>query len=706
MVERSATIDRMAQAVGRHRGMLLPLCVAALIFVVLVPLPPGVMDLLLAANIMISAIVLLTAIYIRTPLEFSVLPSVLLGATLFRLVLNIASTRLILTAGAGGRSIIEAQTAPGQVIWSFSEFVARGSLAVGVVLLAILIIIQFVVVTKGAARISEVAARFVLDAMPGKQMAIDADLASGVITQDQAQQRRAKITGEAELYGAMDGASKFLRGDAVAAMLITGINILGGLYVGMMQYGWDFPQSASLFTRLTIGDGLVTQIPAFLVSVAAALVVTRRSSRTDLGEEVLSQLASRPVVLVITAAFLGALSLTSLPKGPLLTLGVGCIGLAALLSRRSRGDVQADAVSDNAGARTGASGTEAMNQNVDQLLAVDPVRIELGYGLVRLVDADQGGDLLERIAVLRRQMAIELGLVLPPIRIRDNLGLDARGYVIKIRGAKVAGTRLYPNQLLAVAGELVTGKILGREVEEPAFGTPAVWISPSQRDQAERLNYTVIDPAAIVVTHLAEVIRRHAPVLLSRQRVVELLDGLRSSAGDLVAEVTDKLNVGQIQKVLQALLRERVSIRDLETILEALCESAEIADDVDTLVEHARQHIARTISQQYCDADGKLWCVSVAPSLEATLQAHVGPAGRPVPSTLPAELADRVGREVGEALARLRQSGRAEVVLCSPDLRTTIQQLIAPAIPEAAVLGYNEIDSVEVHSMESVGIEL
>ena len=685
--------------------MLLPISAAALIFVVLVPLPPGVMDLLLAANIMLSAIVLLTAIYIRTPLEFSVLPSVLLGATLFRLVLNIASTRLILTAGASGRSIVEAQTAAGHVIWSFSEFVARGSLAVGVVLLAILIIIQFVVVTKGAARISEVAARFVLDAMPGKQMAIDADLAGGMITQAEAQQRRTRIAREADMYGAMDGASKFLRGDAVAAALITGINILGGLYVGMMQYGWDLSQSASLFTRLTIGDGLVTQIPAFLVSVAAALVVTRSASRTNLGEEVLSQLASRPIVLIITAVFLGALSLTSLPKGPLLTLGVGCIALAVLLSRRGRTDGQADPESDTGGAAGAAAGAEAINQDVEQLLAVDPMRIELGYALVRLVDVNQGGDLLERIAVLRRQMAVELGLVVPPIRIRDNLGLDARGYVIKVRGAKVAGTRLYPNQLLAVAGEFVTGKVLGREVEEPAFGTPAVWISPSQRDQAERLNYTVIDPAGVVVTHLAEVVRRHAQVLLSRQRVVELLDGLKSSSGDLVAEVTGKLNIGQIQKVLQALLRERVAIRDLETILEALCESAEVADDVDTLVEHVRQHIARTISQQYCDEDGKLWCVSLDPSLEETLHAHVGPAGRPALSAVPADLAARVGLQVGEALGRLRRRGRAAVVLCSPDVRTTIRQLIAPAIPEAAVLGYNEIESVEVHSMESVGIE-
>jgi flagellar biosynthesis protein FlhA len=690
--------------------MLLPVGAAALIFAVLVPVPPGVMDLLLVVNIMFSAIVLLTAIYIRTPLEFSVLPSVLLGSTLLRLVLNVASTRLILTAGAGGRSVVEAQSAAGHVIWAFSEFVARGSLVVGVVLFAILVVIQFVVVTKGAARISEVAARFVLDAMPGKQLAIDADVAGGLIDQAQAQQRRAKIAGEADLYGAMDGASKFLRGDAVAAVIITCINILGGLYVGVVQYGWDLSQSANLFTRLTIGDGLVTQIPALLISVAAALVVTRSTSRTNLGEEVLAQLATRPAVLVITAAFLGALCLTSLPKGPLLTLGFGCVALAAFLSRRRPG------VGKSAGAPAsgGAGGAglwgptparaDAAGQDVEQLLSVDPMRIELGYALVRLVDASQGGDLLERISALRRQIALELGLIVPPIRIRDNLGLDARGYVIKVRGAKVGSARLYPNQLLAIAGDRTVGKVLGREVEEPAFGTPAAWISPSQREQAERMNYTVIDPAGVVVTHLGEVIRRHAQVLLSRQRVASLLEGLRNTAGDLVAEVTGKFTIGQIQKVLQALLRERVPIRDLETILEALCESSD-ADDADMLVECVRQHIARTISQQYCDEDGKLWCVCLDGPLEETLRAHLGVTGRPDPSAVPAELAGCVGRTVAEALGRLRQRGRAAVVLCSPEVRTTVKQLIAPSMPEAAVLGYNEIDSVEVHSMESVGIE-
>jgi flagellar biosynthesis protein FlhA len=693
--------------------MLLPVGAAALIFVVLVPLPPGVMDVLLAGNIMLSAVVLLTAIYIRTPLEFSVLPSVLLGTTLLRLVLNVASTRLILMAGADGRSIVEARTAAGHVIWAFSEFVARGSLVVGVVLFAILVVIQFVVVTKGAARISEVAARFVLDAMPGKQLAIDADVAGGLIDQAEARQRRARIANEADLYGAMDGASKFLRGDAVAAAVITCVDIIGGLYVGMVQYGWDLSQSAGLFTRLTIGDGLVTQIPALLVSVAAALVVTRSTSRTNLGEEVLSQLATRPAVLVITAAFLFMLCLTSLPKGPLLTLGAGCAALAGLLSRRrSAGGPSSEAPASGGGGAEGAglwgpapARAEAINQDVEQLLSVDPVRIELGYALVRLVDSAQGGDLLERIAALRRQMALELGLIVPPIRIRDNLGLDARGYVIKVRGAKVASARLYPNQLLAVAGDHPGGKIVGREVEEPAFGTPAAWISPSQREQAERMNYTVIDPAGVVVTHLAEVIRRHAQVLLSRQRVASLLDGLRNTAGDLVAEVTGKLSVGQIQKVLQALLRERVPIRDLETILEAMCESSDAADDAEALVERVRQQIARTISQQYCDEDGKLWCVSLEGPLEESLRAHLGVTGRPEPSAVPQELAARIGRGVAEALGRLRQRGRAAVVLCSPEVRATLRQLIAPSMPEAAVLGYNEIESVEVHSMESVGIE-
>jgi flagellar biosynthesis protein FlhA len=709
MPEQSATIwDDVTGAIVKHRGLLLPLGAAALIFVVLVPLPPGLMDVLLAADIALAAIVLLTAIYVSSPLEFSVLPSVLLGATLFRLVLNVATTRLILTAGGDGRSIVEAQTAAGKVVWAFSEFVARGSLPVGAILFTILVVVQFVVVTKGAARISEVAARFVLDAMPGKQMAIDADLAAGLVTQADAQRRRERISNEADMYGAMDGASKFLRGDAVASVLIVFINVLGGLYVGVVQYGWDLGATVALFTRLTIGDGLVTQIPAFLISVAAALIVTRSTSRSNLGEEMVSQLISRPVVLAITAVFLGALALTSLPKVPLLTLGAGCITLALVLSRRKQGQAAAGGAEAPAEALPAQAAAAAQNQDVERLLGVDPMRVELGYALVRLVDPEQGGDLLERVAALRRQMALEMGFVVPPVRIRDNLGLDARGYVITVRGSKVASGRIYPNQLLAVAGEKTAGQMLGREATEPAFGTPAVWISPSQREQAERMNYTVVDPAGVVATHLAEVIRRHAQELLSRERVVLLLNNLRPTAGNLVEEVTARLKVGQVQKILRDLLGERVPIRDLEAILEALCQAAETTSDPELMYEHVRGQLARTLSQQYADQDGKLWCVSLDWPLEEAIHGHLSLSERPVATaaSIPPELGRKVTGAITLAVASLRQHGRQPIVLCSSEVRPAIRQLIAASMPEAAVLAYNEVESVEVHSIQSVGIEL
>ncbi|HUS91313.1 MAG TPA: flagellar biosynthesis protein FlhA [Phycisphaerae bacterium] len=705
MAKSAAIWDGVARAIGRHRGLLLPIGAAALIFVVLVPLPAALIDILLAANIALAAIVLLTAIYVPSPLDFSVFPSVLLVATLFRLVLNVATTRLILTAGADGRTIEQAQAAAGQVIWAFSDFVTRGSLTVGVILFAILAVVQFVVITKGAARISEVAARFVLDAMPGKQMGIDADVSTGAIDEAEARRRRRRITREADLYGAMDGASRFLRGDAVAAVLITLLNILGGLYVGLVQYRWGLSQTASLFTRLTIGDGLVTQVPAFLISISAALLVTRSTARTNLGEEVVGQLTGRPVVLVITAAFLGMLAMTRLPKAPLLTLGIGCVGLAAVLGRRKadRGEAARDADADaEADERLGRQ--DDPQQHVEHLLTVDPMQVELGYGLVRLVEPGKGGDLLERIAALRRQIAAELGMVVPPIRIRDNLGLNARGYVIKVRGTKIASGGLYPNQLLAVAGGQTVGKLLGREAVEPARGLPAVWISPSQREAAEQMNYTIVEPAGVIAAHIAEVVRRHAHELLSRERVVQLLDNLRLVAGNLVGEAVEKIKVGRVQKVLQDLLRERVPIRDLEAILEALCDADE-TEDVELLAEHVRARLARTLSQQYADDSGRLWCVSLDASLEDTLRTHVGLAGRASAAAVPPELGRRVSQAVGEAAGRLQQQGRPAVVVCSPEIRPAVRQLVHPSLPRAAVLAYNEIDSVELQSTESVRIE-
>ena len=681
--------------VRRHRGLLLPVMAAGLIFVILVPLPPALMDMLLAGNIALSAIILLTCIRVGSPLEFSVFPSVLLGATLLRLALNVATTRLILTAGAGGRTIAQAQYAAGEVVWTFSSFVTLGSLAVGVILFAIIVIIQFIVVTRGASRISEVAARFVLDAMPGKQMAIDADLSAKLVTEAQARSRRRDIAREADFYGAMDGASKFLRGDAVAAVIITLVNILGGLYVGLVQYGWGWGETVNLFTRLTIGEGLAMQIPAFLVSVSAALLVTRSAAKTDLGAEVLAQLVSKPAVLIITAAFLAALTLTSLPSGPLLLLGGGCIGLAILLSRRG-GEVEGETPAAPASPPPPV-------QNLEELITIDSMRIELGYALVRLVDSAQQGDLLERIAALRRQVATELGFVVPPIRIRDDMQLEAHAYVIKVRSAAVARGRLYPRELLAIGSDNVAGKLIGRQTTEPAFGAAAVWISPSQKDRAERMNYTVVDAATALMTHLAEVIRRHAAEMLSRGQVVRLLDALKARCPTLVQEATEKLKLGTIQRMLQNLLRERVSIGDLEAILEAACDFPGEAANADGLTEHVRAALGPSLSQPYCAEDGKLWCMALDSELEETLRSQLeGGNGEP---TVAPELALRIAQSLGEHLGQLRRQGRRPVILCSPPVRATLRKLIGPSVPDAAVLGYNEIEAVEVQSIGNIGIK-
>jgi len=585
VADTSGTIEKVVGLATRHRGLILPVVAAGLVFVIIVPLPPALMDVMLAANLALAALVLLTVVYASRPVDFSVFPAVLLLATLLRLVLNVASTRLILTAGRGGADAAAARFAAGKVIWSFSQFVTSGSLAAGVMVLAIIIVIQFVVVTKGAARISEVAARFTLDAMPGKQMAIDSELSGGLITEKQARSRRENVSREADFYGAMDGASKFLRGDAIAAIIITLANIVGGLYVGMIEYGWTWSQSVALFTRLTIGDGLVTQIPAFCLAIAAALLVTRSTARTNLGEQVLSQLLARPVVLGITAVFLGALMLTSLPKIPLLMLGVGAGGLAIILLRRGR---DAEETSEPSGPeRTGGQ-----TEDAEKLLAIDPLRVELGYGLVSMVDAAAGGDLMDRIGGLRRAMATELGLLIPPVRIRDNMRLAAHGYAVLIRGSAAAEGKLYPDQLFAFGGDReVTGKLLGRESEDPATGKPGVWIKPTQRGRAEMMNYTVVEPGAMLIAHLAEVIRQRAAELLTRQQVVGLLENLKTGADSLVQEASDKLNVGRIQRVLQNLLRERVSIRDLEGILEAMCDASDRADDPQELTRAVREEL-------------------------------------------------------------------------------------------------------------------
>ncbi len=686
MPDPTPTLRRAVRALHRHRGMFLPMLAAALIFVILVPLPPGVIDVLLAANIALAAIILLTTIYVSGPLEFSVFPSVLLGATLFRLVLNVATTRLILTAGADGGTPEQARLAAGRVIWSFSDFVAAGSLTVGLIIFAIIVVIQFVVVTKGAARISEVAARFVLDAMPGKQMAIDADLKAGLTTEGEARRRRRDIAREAEFYGAMDGASKFLRGDAIAAVIITFVNILGGLYVGMVQYGWTWDQTAALFTRLTIGDGLVTQIPAFIVAVSAALIITRSTARTNLGEEVISQLTSRPVALAITAVFLGALALTSLPKLPLLLLGVGCAGLAWLLSKRR---AAAGFRAGTAGAAPAAAPPAAPRGAPRRGLAVDPVRVEVGFALVPLVERQGGdgtGEVIGRIRALRQEIAAELGLVVPPIRVTDDLRLKSHEYVIKVRGARVAGGRLYPAQLLGVGGEHAgrapAGEITGRQADHPAFDAPSLWIDTAEARRAQMMGYSVYGPATVLMRHLGLTIRRHAAELLTRQHVAALLKDLSATHGLLVAEVRERLKLAQVQKVLQALLREGVSIADLETILEVAADAAEATRDVHEIAEQVRGALASTISQQAAGEDGRIWCVCLEPELERALSNYVSDAGRTRPAAVPPKVAEGLTAAFRRELTALRQRGRRPVVLCAPGVRAAVRELVTAALPE------------------------
>jgi flagellar biosynthesis protein FlhA len=662
-----------------HRGTLLPVFALSLILVILRPLPPAFMDVLLSANITLSAIVLMTVMYMNGPLEFSSFPSLLLSLTLFRLVLNIGTTRLILTNAQNGTE------AAGKVIATFGEYVAGGNLMVGVIIFAIIVIIQFVVITKGATRIAEVAARFTLDGMPGKQMAIDADLNAGILTEDEAKRRREEITRESDFYGAMDGASKFVRGDAVAGIIITVVNILGGMYVGMVEQQMSFSETLTVFTKLTVGDGLVSQIPAFIVSIAAGMIVTRSASKKNLGDELLGQLTSRPIALGLAAGFLAILMLTPLPKLPLLFLAAAC-GTIAYTVRRS----------ELALAVTRASAERVKTQapeKIEKFLAPDPMELEVGYGLIKLVDRKQGGDLLDRVTNMRRQVAGELGIVVPPIRIRDNLQLAPNAYLLKIKGLEVARGEVMAGHLLAIDAGTVTDRVHGIETREPAFDLPALWIEPGQRHDAEHRNYTVVEPTSVLATHLTEIIKRHADELLTRQEVNRLLDNLKQRSPKLVEElVPNAVKPGELQRVLQALLRERVPIRDLETILETVGDWSARTKDTDVLTEYARNSLARTICHQYRDEQGKIACLTLDPQLEETINAQLDRTEQGTVAALPPEVQSRIVEAIRRQLDQAAAgAGRVPALLCSPQIRMWVRKIIAPALPHVAVLGYNEI---------------
>ncbi|HUV38640.1 MAG TPA: flagellar biosynthesis protein FlhA [Planctomycetota bacterium] len=697
MTERTMPIPGAADAITKHRGLVMAILIVALPAVIIAQLPTGLMDVLLSVNLTLAIVILLTTIYVERPLDFSVFPSMLLVTTLFRLVLNVATTRLILT-----NAKTEGELAAGAVIRAFGKFVSGNNALVGFIIFAILVIVQFVVITKGATRISEVAARFTLDGMPGKQMAIDADLNAGLITEDEARRRRADIGHEADFYGAMDGASKYVRGDAIAGILITLINIIGGLIIGMLQYKFTFEQALKTYTLLTVGDGLVSQIPAFIISIAAGLIVTRATDRHSLGEELVSQLGSSPKALGIAAGFSVLMAFTGLPALPMLGLAAVC-GFAAV--GVSRGQVMREQDTRRRAEERQAPQGPPPVESVD--LRVDPLELDVGYGLIRLVDPRQGGDLLDRIGLIRRQMGTDLGLVVPPVRIRDNVQLDANAYEIRIRGNRVASGTALPDQYLAMDSGMTTGTVEGTRTAEPAFGLTAYWIPAAQRQKAEMLGYTVVDTPTVIATHLTEVIKRHAHEVISREDVQKLIARTKEAAPTVVDElIPGRLAVGEVQKVLQNLLREGVSIRNLEVILETLSDYAARTRDTEILTEYARNAVARSICSAVVDDAGRLHVVTLDPALEDAVNQAVQHTDAGSYLSLEPNRVRRITRAVAKECEKLTAAGHPAVLLVSPQIRVHLKRMTEPELPSLVVLSYNEIvQDIKVESMGMVVIE-
>jgi flagellar biosynthesis protein FlhA len=664
------------------QSLVFPVVIVCSVGVIVAPLPPWVMDLLLAGNITLAVVILLTTIYVRKPLEFNVFPSLLLGVTLARLVLNVATTRLILT-----RAHIDGTGAAGGVIEAFGGFVAGGQLVVGLILFVILVVIQFLVITKGSTRISEVAARFALDGMPGKQMAIDADLNAGLITQEQAKVRRAEVTAQADFYGAMDGASKFVRGDAIAGIVVTLINIIGGLIVGMAMNGMDFQKAVTVFTTLTIGDGLVSQVPAFLISLASGLLVTRSSGDSNLSRDVVGQTFRHSEAMFLSAIFVTGLAFTGLPMLPMLSLGLGCGAIGLAIRGKKKQDVAEIAQQE----QQAQSEARPQPKPEDHLL-VDPLELELGFGLIRLADPASGGDLLDRVTRVRLKVAQETGIILPKVRIRDNVRLDQRSYQIKLKDIPIAWGEIHPDGLLAIDTGMANGEVPGIPTTDPAFGRPARWIESSMAERAELMGYSVVEPSSVIVTHLTEVVRDHADELLTRQHVHQLLENLKERAPKVVEElIPELLKPAQVHMILANLLRERVPIRDLESILETLGEYADKTKDLTILTEYARHSLSRTICQQYRDAQRTLHVITLDPALEDVLAGGIEFGERGLSVKLSPQVSEAVTKELAKQLERLVSAGHPPVLVCSPQIRAGLRQITQNTLPKLAVLSLNEI---------------
>lgn len=666
---------------SRGLDLVLPLGLISAVLVILMPLPVVLLDVLLALNISVAVIMLLTTIYVKTPLEFSVFPSLLLATTLGRLVLNVATTRLILTRGA-----THGLDAAGEVVRGFGEFVAGDKVVVGIIIFVIIVLIQFIVITKGATRISEVAARFALDGMPGRQMAIDADLNAGVIDEKEAQRRRAEISAQSDFFGAMDGASKFVRGDAIAGIVITVVNIVGGLFIGMFESGMTLGEAAHVFTKLTIGDGLVSQVPAFLISLAAGLLTTRSSTESNLPQQFVGQLLARPPALFVTGGFLGMLVFTNLPKVPLLSIAAACCVFAVTTQRKAKTDKKA------AEAAQVTADKKPKDERIEDLLAVDPMEVEIGVGLIRLADPKRGGDLLDRVQRVRQNIAMELGIVMPKVRIRDNMRLDQHSYRIKISDAAVADGMVYVNMLLAIDSGMTTGRVSGIETREPAFGTRAVWIEPTARDQAEMMGYTVVEPVSVLATHLTETVRRHGDEILTRDATKHLVNELKTSSPAVVEElIPGVMKMSDVQQVLQMLLREQVPIRQLAKILETLGDHAGRIKDPILLTEFVRHKLARTICTRYRDAEKRLFVVTLDPALEDRIRAGFEHTDRGMFIRMSPQAIEATCKLMAREVEKLSVQNRQPIVLVSPQIRAALKQMTQPHLPLLAVLSYNEI---------------
>ncbi len=675
-------------------GIGVPIVMLAVLAMVILPLPPIALDILFTFNIALSLIVTMAVFYVLRPLDFAIFPTVLLLTTLLRLALNVASTRVVLLNGHTGSH------AAGKVIESFGEFVIGGNYAVGVVVFAILTIINFVVVTKGAGRVSEVSARFTLDAMPGKQMAIDADLNAGIITQEEARARRAEVRAEADFYGAMDGASKFVRGDATAGILILLINIVGGITIGMMAHDMAFAEAARVYALLTIGDGLVAQIPALLLSTATAIIVTRMSKSQDMSGELARQLFGQPRALAIAAALLGTMGLIpGMPNGAFLMMATLCGGAAWLLHRRT---VQEPASQE--AALPPPTAPESRELTWDDVQPVDIIGLEVGYRLVPLVDKAQGGDLLARIRGVRRKLTQDLGFLIQPVHIRDNLDLQPNAYRINLAGVPVGDGVVYPERELAINPGKVFGKVAGIETRDPAFGMEAVWIEPSARDHAQTMGYTVVDASTVIATHLSHIIQTHAHELLGHEEVQQLLNMLAKTAPKLVEDLTPRLlPLGTVVRTLQGLLAERVPIRNIRTIVETLAEHATRTQDPVQLLAHVRVALGRQIVQDIAGMSNELPVITLEPELEQLLTNSLAGNNAATPGLEPG-IAERMQQRLTEAAQRQELNGEPAVLLVPPQLRHTLARFVRSIVPSMHVLAWNEIpDNRKIRLVATVG---